>query len=336
VRATDDYITIGGINASAHTHIRVNHTGDFTLLGDRSDVPVYWSNKAGANALSWSQLRDSGNFDLGYNADEDYFYAVSTSGTTTKFTRYGKLYGKMFSANAHYTYATVEENKRLYTRREIRDADSAREFQHNMGYQPTNTLTSMILAGSTKNIPVSAQDLRRADLIYGPAVPAIKGKTRRVQLERVVPEMIPREINKTVRLHADIMFVEGIPFLVTVDDSIGLTGITHLGYGKGARSTAIVCKALLQHVNVYRAHGFRPSEILTDGEGAVEAATDALSQNGVSVNVNAPEDKVNLVERKIGTIKGIARSVIHSLPYRLAYTLLPHLLNFAVSRIRPG
>jgi hypothetical protein len=191
----------------------------------------------------------------------------------------------------------------------------------------------MILRGATKNIPVTAQDLRRADIIHGPAIGAVKGKTHKVKLERVIVETIPKEISMNVRLHVDIMFVEGIPFLVSVSEPTGVTGVNHLGYGKGARSTPVVTKALLQHINKYRSHGFQVIEVLTDGEGAVAAAVDTLGSHGVPVNVNAPEDKVSLIERKIGTIKGIVRSILHSLHYKLAYTLLPHLVAFAVARI---
>jgi hypothetical protein len=326
-------VSFGGINKNDKSHIAATHSGGFRYM---SDIPVYWGQQAAANALSWSQLRDTGKYDLGYTYDGDYFYAHDNRNNYThKFTRYGDLYGKVYDdREMENIFAfTVENNKKLYNHRQIADADKARKFQHDMGYLPTQTLTKMILDGGVKNIPVTAHDLLRADNIYGRAVASFKGKTRTMKNDRIQTEPIPREISTNQKLHVDLMYVEGVAFLISVAEPAGLTGCTHLGYGKGARAEANVKAAVMKHINKIRSHGFNVVELITDDEKGVEAAVPGIGSCGIPVNINGAGDHVVLVERKIETIKGMVRSIIHSLSYRLAYTLIAYCVMFAVMRI---
>jgi hypothetical protein len=162
--------------------------------------------------------------------------------TKSMYSRYGRLYGKIYDDNKVdeeiYSY-TVESNTKLYTKRQIHDADKARKFQHDMGYVPTSTLATMILSGSGLNTPITAQDLLRADEIYGVAVPTLKGTTKTRQLDRVRVQSVPRLISTRQSLHIDIMFICNIPFLVGYLEPIGLTVVSHLSFGKRARSAGV-------------------------------------------------------------------------------------------------
>ena len=65
---------------------------------------------------------------------------------------------------------TADPNKLLYTLREIKAADVARQLVKSMAYPSTVDMFSMIKAGISGS-SVTAKDLHRALKIYGPFVP---------------------------------------------------------------------------------------------------------------------------------------------------------------------
>ena len=72
------------------------------------------------------------------------------------------------------------------------------------------------------DMPVAPHDLRNAKAIFGgPDIAGVRGETTRRALERVITDYvaIPRDFLKLhthVTLIADVMFVNNIPFLVTL------------------------------------------------------------------------------------------------------------------------
>jgi hypothetical protein len=133
VQISPTHVMIGGINGDKNASIVARHFGNFKCI---PGVTVHWSQHAAANALSWSELRDLGIYNLGYDESQDYFYLIDDTDKKHIFKRYGRLYGKIYDDNKVdeeiYSY-TVESNTKLYTKRQIHDADKARKFQHDMG-----------------------------------------------------------------------------------------------------------------------------------------------------------------------------------------------------------
>lgn len=76
-------------------------------------------------------------------------------------------------------YATAaDQNKLLYTKREVAAADAARHLVKAMAYPSMADIFAMIKVGITGST-VTANDLHRALKIYGPFIPSIPGKTTR-------------------------------------------------------------------------------------------------------------------------------------------------------------
>lgn len=65
----------------------------------------------------------------------------------------------------------------------------------------------------------------------------------------------------------------------------------------------------------------------------MKALVPELEATGLRVNLHAPGEHVDSVERKIQTLNGTIRAVIHSLPYKLSIVLLTYCVYFATSRI---
>ena len=313
-------VTFGGINASEDSTIQARQKGILPGFG-----PVLYSEEAAVNALSWSSLVDAG-LQLGYNADEDYFFVTDVHGDTHKFRRFGNLYGKIF--DTHKAYATVENNRKLYTQRQLHGADRARDLERKMGFLPIGGISPSII-----NCPVTLHDIQRASEIYGRSIPSIKGKDRRAHQHTDVQERLDMDIDTELTLHVDLMYIESIPFFVSVSVPLGLTLLTHLGFAIGSRAKKPILAALDSQIKGYKSQRFSVIGIVSDGEGAITSLQSEINAMGVHVNINAPGQHVSIVERKIQTIKGCTRSIISSLPYKLPYSLVPHCVSFAVNRI---
>jgi hypothetical protein len=79
--------------------------------------------------------------------------------------------------------------------------------------------------GLINNCPVTIDDIAVAEDIFGPDIHALKGKTVRTKPTRVECDYVevPREIMKlhhNVVLCADIFFVQGYPYFVTLSWNI--------------------------------------------------------------------------------------------------------------------
>ena len=73
-----------------------------------------------------------------------------------------------------------------------------------------------------QNCPVTVADISNAPTIFGPNHPRIRGGTKRdTNVKRVIEQKISitREfykMHKRVTITANVMFVSGVPFLVTL------------------------------------------------------------------------------------------------------------------------
>ena len=111
-----------------------------------------------------------------------------------------------------------------FSKREILAAKLARETQGLIGHPP-NAEFKRIVSRNPKTFPFSAVDVRNSDPIFGPSRPRLRGAATR-QRPEVVREGrldIPRnfyKFHKRVTLCADVMFVSGLPFLVTSSRNI--------------------------------------------------------------------------------------------------------------------
>jgi len=101
--------------------------------------------------------------------------------------------------------------------------------------------------------------------------------------------------------------------------------VTHLDN----RKTSSIRKALRSQLSEIVSQEFEVSTLLFDGEGGIQALEDELKEAGYEVNTAGPKQHVPHVERKIGTLKGRIRSIHHSLPWNLPYTLLRYEVKYA-------
>ena len=168
----------------------------------------------------------------------------------------------------------------------------------------------MVRNNLINNCPVTLHSITNAWTIFGPDLPSVRGKMVRVMLAPVVAEYVavPRsiiEINKIVRMVADVFFVDGIVFLLTV-----LRHIKFITVEKLFTCTAKSLSKHLEHVRqVYLCAGLNVCTILMDGE--FEKVKDELPS--LVCNTTAAKEHTNKAKRSIRTIKECTRGIVGTL-----------------------
>ena len=74
---------------------------------------------------------------------------------------------------------TVTDNKSYFTRQEIKGADTSRKLQEYLHFPGTTTYKNYVSSNLLNNCPITTDDVSRAEAIYGPPVPYLKGHTIR-------------------------------------------------------------------------------------------------------------------------------------------------------------
>ena len=176
LRKTERTVNVGGIQLGEG--VEVNEEVDFGELGR-----VFYSEAASANIPSFASQVDSGaaiRFD--YNAD---CFTLQPRGSSSVY-RFGRKdipgsEGRFYSCDwreilkESAMVATVENNTKAFTKREIEQARKARELLVRMGFPSVGQAMGILNSGS--NFDVTARDLKIADAIWGADITSLKATT---------------------------------------------------------------------------------------------------------------------------------------------------------------
>jgi hypothetical protein len=186
----------------------------------------------------------------------------------------------------------------------------------------------MVLEKLIANCPVIVRDVHNANQIFCPDLANLRAKTTRAKLEHVRVDYvkIPRDfikIHKYVTLVADVLFVNGLSFLVTSSRGISLITIEFLPL----RTAKCLALALQQVIRVYGGAGFIVQFALMDME--FENPKEFLPN--ITINTTAAREHVGEIERKIRVIKKRARGTMAILPYlTLPKIMIIKLMHFCI------
>ena len=148
-----------------------------------------------------------------------------------------------------------------------------------------------------ENCKLSVRNIDTAQDIWVKDISALKGKTVQgkptvLALDRI---KIPKEIDnlkKTIFLTADIFFVNGIPFFISLSRKIDLTGVSHL---KG-RAAANIFDAFKDTFRFYLKQGFSIQTVHADGEfGALKDIIQNIPA-GPRVNLTSANEHILEIE----------------------------------------
>ncbi len=122
---------------------------------------------------------------------------------------------------------------------------------------------------------------------------------------------VPRSLveqNKVVTMAADVFFVDGMAFLITVPRRIKFITAEYVP----VRTATNLSKHLTQVLQVYERAGFRVRTILRDGE--FEKVRDLIPR--VECNTTGAKEHVSKAERTICTVKEQTRGLLGTLPFQ--------------------
>ena len=152
---------------------------------------------------------------------------------------------------------TVNSNKEFFTKSEIDKADKARLLQSQIGWPSTQAFTKYINNNLITNSGITGDDINRAHVIYGPPIPILKGKMKRIKpaSKNISRLPLPPPILKhhpNLQLFIDFFFVNKMPFLHTKTSKVNfLTVQSGPNRTKGA-----IKDGLISVLNIYNSRGF--------------------------------------------------------------------------------
>jgi hypothetical protein len=176
--------------------------------------------------------------------------------------------------------------------------------------------------------PVTVQDVRNANQIFGLDLANLRGKMTRTKPEHVRVDYMKIyrvfiKIHKYVTLVADVLFVNGLRVFVTSLRRIILIMIEFLPLQTVKR----LVLTLEQVIRVYGVAGFIVQVASMDME--FEKLKDVLPN--ITINTMAAKEHVGEIERKIQVIKERARGMMATLPYlTLPLIMIIKLMHFCV------
>jgi hypothetical protein len=218
------------------------------------------------------------------------------------------------TASVHSVYVqSVNNNMVGFTNTELKAAKLVQDFIQQQSYISYKNLVSIIKHGTWLNLPFTLKDVENSMFIYGPSIPALKGKSKKTAQPIIPIEEISRSrlVSTNVDLLLDFMFINKIPFLIGLGVPVNFAFTYHASGGRGRSSINYLFNSLM---SFWKANSFNVARVRMDLEGGLSPLIPTIQNLGVKVEQASPGDHVPQVERLIQTIKGTIRSLQASVP----------------------
>jgi hypothetical protein len=219
---------------------------DTTQEADFGDTPVYFDARGIANVLSLYQLGQK--FKVTYDStDRGGVFKVLTPAGVVEFKPTQKglhvlnlkhnpdaafiLVNDADLAYGKSRVPTVRQNYEGFTKRQVQQATHARRIMGMIGAPTEREFQSLVHLNLLKDCPITNSDIINAHKTFGPDLANIRGKMVRRKPRHFNTELvdIPQALadNKKTSHLLLVMFVNGVPFLVSSSRNIMLTTIEH-------------------------------------------------------------------------------------------------------------
>ena len=123
---------------------------------------------------------------------------------------------------------TVEDNMKLFSKRQVAGAIKARELYEKLIYPSTADFRAIVAAGGVPGSDVTIDDVKAAEVIWGRSVIKLKGNTVRREGKRKKQSIVkvPSElikIHQDVELAIDCFYVNRHVFFTTFSTKVCFT-----------------------------------------------------------------------------------------------------------------
>jgi hypothetical protein len=208
---------------------------------------------------------------------------------------------------------TVRGNMEGYTQHEVKDARATHEAQAMLGHLTDHDFLGMIQSVMILNCPVTPSAVQNANRIFGHDLAGVRGQTVWQPPESVTTTyvQIPRallEQHQRVTLTVNVMFVNRVPFLVSVARGINLVTAEHMP----TRTAKQLVAGIVRIMDLYSHGGFQVGTVLMDNE--FEKLHNLVPV--LAVNATAAKEHVPEVKRRIRLIKERGRGILNTLPFK--------------------
>jgi hypothetical protein len=266
---------ISGVNPEGNPLV-INECGE-TDFGS-----AYYDPKCIANMRSFGNIVNSSESVTCNSRHDCYVVQVKPGGVCYSFSRdpVSNIYlcdlDTMLSEPRLAMVVIVSDTMKKYSMRQVRQAELAREYQRKLGYASPGQLIKMIGQGQRANSSITAQDVVRSVDIWGPDLGSLKGKTTSHKAQLELPVVTTKQFESQT-MHLDLMFVNGLPFLIAVVNPLEYVMVNKLS----KRDSWTLWRSLESiHITKY---GFKINMIRVDGEGAISTVRfdNRVSSKGV-------------------------------------------------------
>jgi hypothetical protein len=236
------------------------------MIGDLPgyDGEVWYNPKGIANILLLSDVENYHQVTYDSRA-ETVFVLHKTDGNERHFKQSEK--DRFYIDTNENLGTTVADNKISYTKRTYKQAMLARKVQNMIGRPSLKAFLKIVENNLLKNCRISQEDVLVAEDILGPNLGSLKGKTVRPGGTHVRTEYhgVPHgimEMHQDVTLCAGIMFVNQIPFFISISRNIKFGMIKVLQN----RKNRTILQAFKNVNAIYNNRGFRITMSHTDNK----------------------------------------------------------------------
>jgi hypothetical protein len=215
-------------------------------------------------------------------------------------------------------HQTVKGESAHFSAIDCRRAAKVRDLQEALACPSDAYLANAVEHNVIGNNPFTRRDIRIAKKIFGPDVPAMKGKTvkRKSKMPREdeitdLPLSIIKEYSK-IHLSIDVMHVNGIKFLISYSKHIGL--LQTYCVRKNNRESILEC--ILKMIQSYKSRSVF-TVVSIEADGAFESIKHKLQDSPYNITLSACDANrhVEVVERQIRFLKERIRSVRMMMSY---------------------
>jgi hypothetical protein len=126
--------------------------------------------------LPWCDVEDYGVYDLEHIPHNGWTMTNRETNVVTHFKRDGGLHTAIPNNPREFQFVeTVVYNKKYFTKTQIDRADRARKMYQSIGYPSLKDFLHVLQTNQVKDCPVTVEDVKIAQKIYGPDIYALKG-----------------------------------------------------------------------------------------------------------------------------------------------------------------
>jgi hypothetical protein len=211
------------------------------------------------------------------------------------------------------TINMVQKNMDGFTKRKVEEAKAAHEAQGMLGHPTDREFLGMVCSNTIANCDATKNAVKYANLIVGPDLAGVRGRTVRTTPEHVRNNYVQilRAIldrHRLVTLTVDCMFVNGVPFLVSTSRGLNLITAEHTP----SRTAKNLAAGITRIMALYALGSFQVETVLMDNK--FESLQNLVLI--LMINTTAAKEHVPEIKQRIRLIKECGRGILNTLPYK--------------------